>query len=242
MNDFGGSVDREALADQPRGFSRRGVLIGGSLVLTAAAAASAKPRASEHLLLRDRLEDIVPQRIRGWQNSGSVGVIFSEPEEGLVEAGYDQLLTRVYSAGSQVSIMLLLAYGGIQGGSLQLHRPETCYPGQGFKLSDFQDLDMALGQVDQVHLRKFTARRDDRKERILYWTRIADFFPRSTISEYRAILSSVVRGVVPDGILVRVSVLGTDTAVDDDLLTRFVRDLIAALPPLGQKLLLGLPA
>ena len=225
---------------QPNSFSRRGLLIGGSLLVTAAAAARARPQTSEHLLLRERLEDLVPQRIGGWQNSGSAGVIVSEPEDGLVESGYDQLLTRAYSA-AQVSVMLVLAYGSVQGGSLQLHRPETCYPGQGFRLSQFQDFDMSLGHEEQVHLRKFTARRDDRKERVMYWTRIADFFPLSTMTEYRAILSSVARGVVPDGILVRVSMLGTDTTIDDGLLEQFIRDMIAALPPLGQKLLLGAP-
>jgi EpsI family protein len=137
--------------------------------------------------------------------------------------------------------MLLLAYGSTQGGSLQLHRPETCYPGQGFKLSEFQDVDMVLGHAKQVNLRKFTARRDDRKERVMYWTRIGDFFPLSSFSEYRAVISSVARGIVPDGILMRVSVRGTDITIDDDLLRQFIRDLIAALPPLGQTLLLGSP-
>lgn len=232
---------QQPVAEARTGMSRRGVLVGGSLLLTAAAAAKAKPRASEHLLLRERLEDLVPQRIAGWQNSGSAGVIVAEPEEDLVEAGYDQLLTRVYSAGSQVSVMLLLAYGSTQGGSLQLHRPETCYPGQGFRLGEFQDVDMALGHAQHVHTRKFTARRDDRNERVMYWTRIADYFPLSSLSEYRAIISSVARGVVPDGILVRVSVRGSDIAVDDMLLRQFIGDLITALPPLGQKLLLGAP-
>ncbi|MEP7221694.1 MAG: exosortase C-terminal domain/associated protein EpsI [Novosphingobium sp.] len=219
--------------------SRRGLLIGGSLIMAAGLAAKLRPRSEEHLLMRERLEDIVPQRIGGWQNAGSAGVIVSQPEEGLVEAGYDQVLTRVYSTASQISVMLLIAYGSTQGGSLQLHRPETCYPGQGFKLGAFSDGRMVLGQRADVHTRTFTARRDDRNERVTYWTRIGEFFPLSSMQEYRAILSSVARGLVPDGILVRVSMQGSDQSVDDALLHQFIVDLITALPPLGQKLLLG---
>jgi len=47
---------------------------------------------------------------------------------------YSQILNRVYVNATGYRIMLLLAYGSDQHGSLQADKPEVCYPAQGFAL------------------------------------------------------------------------------------------------------------
>jgi EpsI family protein len=47
---------------------------------------------------------------------------------------YSQFLNRVYVNATGYRIMLLLAYGSDQHGSLQADKPEVCYPAQGFAL------------------------------------------------------------------------------------------------------------
>ena len=46
--------------------------------------------------------------------------------------------------------MLSMAYGDDQRGGLQAHRPEVCYPAQGFKLGKVEDgsLSTSFGNIE----------------------------------------------------------------------------------------------
>jgi EpsI family protein len=218
--------------------SRRALLVGAAQASTAAVAYAAMPRRPANRLAQHSLDTLIPAAIGDWRWVSSAGVVTTT--ETSDDDGYDQQLKRVYAAPGKPGIMLLIAYGSTQGGSLQLHRPETCYPGQGFRLADFRTVELSLGAPPtRVAARAFTAQRDDRIERLLYWTRIADAFPRNTAGEYRAILGSVMSGTIPDGILVRVSTLGTDIAESDTGLAQFAEAMVLAAPAAGRALLVG---
>ena len=218
---------------------RRSFLIGTTLAVTAATAYAATPRRSENRLSKQRLGTVVPLQIGDWRFATAEGVILPREDEAAPADGYDQVLTRIYESTKAPSVMLLLAYGSTQGGSLQLHRPETCYPGQGFKLSQFQDRELRLAGAPAIEGRCFTAQRDDRTERILYWTRISNAFPRNTAQEYQAILTSIMSGVIPDGILVRLSTLEPDTGRADTALSSFADILVTNTPNPGREILIG---
>lgn len=218
---------------------RRAFLIGAAMATTAAVAYAATPRRAEHRLSGVRLGELIPQQIGDWRFVSREGIVVARADEAQPADGYDQVLSRLYAAPGLPAIMLLIAYGSTQGGSLQLHRPETCYPGQGFRLSAFDEPNLALGGPKPVAARRFTATRDDRIERLIYWTRIADRFPRNTAGEYAAILESVLRGVVPEGVLVRVSTIGSDIASSDAAIDRFTSEMARGLRPGGRSILLG---
>jgi EpsI family protein len=171
-----------------------------------------------------------------WKFENNDGIVVAR-EDGPVD-GYDQLVSRKYQAAGLPEVMLLVAYGSTQGGTLQVHRPETCYPAQGFALSDFSEVALHPAPAFAIEGRRFTAVRDERVERLIYWTRIADSFPQNTAQEYRAILGSLFSGVVPDGILVRLSTIGTDIAESDRALERFFSALIESAK-LAQPILIG---
>lgn len=228
----------DSSGNEPVNVGRRGFFVGGAMLLAAGGAYAAKPRRAEHRLARHKLGSLVPRTIGPWRATAPVGMIVATEESENTD-GYDQLLTRVYVGQGLPTVMLLMAYGSTQGGSLQLHRPETCYPGQGFALDAFDQHDFVLGDRQSVHTRRFTAKRDERIERVLYWTRIGKSFPLSTLQEYRAILGSVLQGYVADGILVRMSVIGTDIAGSDEALARFLPQMLAVATPPGRQLLIG---
>lgn len=228
------------MTDDPfltRSLGRRTLIVGGAMTLTAAAAYAATPRRSERRLASRKLGELVATRIGPWSVTNPAGVIVAS-EEIENKDGYDQLLTRVYQGAGMPSIMLLIAYGSTQGGTLQLHRPETCYPGQGFGLRDFDELDFAVGTTP-VRARRFTATRDDRVERVLYWTRIGRRFPMNTAQEYGAIIASVLQGLVPDGILVRVSTVDSDTKRASAAIETFARQMIDTASPVGKQVMVG---
>ncbi len=218
--------------------NRRAFVVGGAMTLTAAGAFAATPRREERRLARRKLGELVPRSIGPWNITTPVGIVTAS-EESENKDGYDQLLTRVYQAPGLPTMMLLIAYGSTQGGTLQLHRPETCYPGQGFRINQFEDADFRFPGDREVHARRFTAERDERVERLVYWTRIARDFPRNTAEEYGAIIHSVLRGVVPDGVLVRISTVGVDIGNVDAALDRFAYSMMNATSPVGRQVLVG---
>lgn len=218
---------------------RRGFLIGGAMTAAAAVAYAAKPRRAEHRMAGAQLGELISRDIGPWRFVSREGIVVARADEAQPSEGYDQVLTRNYVAPGLPAIMLLIAYGSTQGGSLQLHRPETCYPGQGFRLSDYAESNLALGGPRPVATQRFTAIRDERVERLMYWTRIGNRFPRSTADQYAATLASVLRGVIPEGVLVRVSTIGTDIAASDAGLAGFTAAMAGSLAPAGRRILLG---
>lgn len=242
-------TDTAALPSQPvatepgspisQSIGRRGFLIGGAMTAAAAVAYAAQPRRAEHRLAGVKLGELIPHDVGPWRFVSRDGIVIARADEAQPSDGYDQVLSRTYAAPDLPAIMLLIAYGSTQGGSLQLHRPETCYPAQGFRLSGFSEPDLALGGPRPVAARRFTATRDERIERLMYWSRIANRFPRNTAGEYAAILGSVLRGVIPEGVLVRVSTIGSDIAESDAGLAQFTRAMTDSLEPAGRRILLG---
>jgi EpsI family protein len=218
--------------------SRRAFISGGLFAATAGAAYAVQPRRSEGRLKDVKLGSLIPASFAGWQVAGSNGVVVARPEDGAPADGYDQVVARTYIGAGLPTVMLMLAYGSTQGGSLQLHRPETCYPGQGFVLRAFDEPEFRFDKRE-VAARRFTATRDDRVERVVYWTRIANRFPLSTAQMYSVILTSALRGVVPDGMLVRASIVGGSDAATDRDLSHFLSALVSATSMAGRQVLLG---
>jgi hypothetical protein len=73
----------------------------------------------------------------------------------------------------------------------------------------------------------------------MYFTRLAQAFPRSWLEQRVAVARENIAGRIPDGMLMRVSVLSLEQASALPLLEGFTRDFIAASPRHLRRLLLG---
>lgn len=217
---------------------RRQVLIGGAMLATAGAATVLVPRSAGPLLQPGALERAIPRDFGGWRFVTSSGLVLPAQDE--IEARtYDQVLTRVYSDGEGTPVMLLIAYGGGQSGLFVIHRPEACYPAQGFRLRDKAEIRLPVGRASAVTGTFWSAVSDVRSEQLLYWTRIGDDFPQSWAAEQMTLVRNNLSLVLPDGVLVRMSTLTADPAAAQKRLTIFARALVAGVRPLGRRILLG---
>jgi EpsI family protein len=177
----------------------------------------------------------VPKRFGAWQVVGSSGVVLPPPDT-LRDRLYDNLVTRVYGSGDTY-VMLLLAYNNLQDGVVQVHRPEVCYPVGGFELSQTRDVQLdVLGK--QVPANLFTAKGPDRVEQVLYFTRLGAAYPRTCGEQRWTVARANLDGVIPDGMMMRASLLGQDQAAAFATLSQFSTEFIAASPAELQKLLL----
>ena len=116
--------------------SAQKLLMLGLMVLSTGLAAALRPT----ILLADKLAPIqlktmVPAAFGDWREQllSSARIIDPQTQEKLDEI-YSETLTRTYVNSKGYQIMLSIAYRMNQSAALQLHKPEICYPAQGFVL------------------------------------------------------------------------------------------------------------
>lgn len=207
---------------------RRKMLLG--LLFCSAAGFAAWRTPTRHLdyLGRAKLEDIVPKTIGSWKFVEASGLVVP-PDDQLARATYSQLLTRVYSDGVNNPVMLLLAQSGSETGILQIHRPETCYTASGYHISAVTPHPVSIG-MRSIPANAMDATADGRTEHVLYWTRIGNKMPANWKDQRIAVAEQNLRGILPDAILVRISVVSDDATNAWASIDAFTRSMIASVP------------
>lgn len=214
---------------------RRALLLSALGVAAAAGAEALRPRKRLVLLRSGTLEDGIPKRVGRWSAETTDGLVSPEMAGKLASALYKEIVARTYFDDERgQGVMMLLAYGDTQSDLLQLHRPETCYPAVGFALESSQPVDLPIGQDARLPARRVVAVTQQRRENILYWTRMGETLPQSLTAQREARFENALHGFVADGVLARFSVLGdTDDAFEvlDAFIPQFLKLVPATLRP-----------
>lgn len=228
------SVPRDARRlDRP---DRRQVLLGGGMLAAAGAAVVLRPRRTVERLPDGTLDRVVPTSIGRWKFLTTSGLVLP-PQDELTEQLYDQVLTRVYAADGLPPIMLLIAYGSAQDYTLQAHLPEVCYPSSGYSISNVSRVPVSLGPGRSETATFLSAQRAERFEQVFYWLRIGTRYPATLAQERLAVVEANLRGVLPDGVLVRLSIIGDDRKAALGQIESFNQQLLASLGAAGRRLL-----
>ena len=211
--------------------SLKHLLIGLFMFAAAGMALALKPTAK----LADseaqfKLETLIPTRFGDWKLDGTVAPLLVTPElQKVIEETYSQTLTRTYVNSAGKRIMLSVAYGGAHGEGMQTHRPEVCYPAQGFQVVKDTQPAVLSTQYGELPIKRLVAAQGARNEPITYWVVVGDqqtqFGLRMKLAQMRYTLT----GVIPDGMLVRVSSIDRDETGAYDNQTDFIRAMLAAM-------------
>lgn len=206
----------------------------GALMMTSAALAVALMPSERMAEERPpiALEKIVPRQFGDWRIDDTiVPVSVSADVQERLDEIYSQTLSRTYANDQGQRIMLSIAYGADQSGDgNQVHRPEFCYTAQGFQLLSSR-VGQLVTQYGVLPVRRLLAVQGPRNEPITYWITIGD---KATLPGLQRKLNQLrygLTGVVPDGMLVRVSSINPDTDSAYELQAAFVRDLLASMDP-----------
>ena len=175
------------------------------------------------------LDTVVPKQFGQWrEDEARTATIVNPQTQQLLDKLYSQLLVRTYVNAQGYRVMLSLAYGDDQRGGLKAHKPEVCYPAQGFTLHTnvAAEIDTPFGKVPG---RRLGTQLGTRVEPVTYWFALAD---RAVTSRFEHRLAEVrlgLTGQVPYGLLFRVSSIddNADRAYREQ--DRFVSDLLAAV-------------
>jgi EpsI family protein len=223
---------------ETRHVSRRSLILGAGFAATAGVAAAITPHRHEEILAGAPLKSVIPQRLGPWTSLAYADLILPDSPPTDV---YGQVMSRAFQAPGWPSIMLVLAYGEAQSGLMKVHRPEVCYTSAGFKIVNDQTTSIPVRNGPPIPAKSFLGERQDRKEYVLYWTRISNAFPTTLVDQRLVMFEQGLRGVVPDGVLVRLSTVCPDWALARAALLTFATSLITSCPPQGRALLVGLP-
>lgn len=192
------------------------------------------------------LEATVPQAFGDWkivqQPYAQVGV--SQGVEGVYDQPYDQTVMRTYVNSRGEAVMLALAWGEKQRQDIKVHRPEVCYPAQGFSLVRLeQGAPIQVAGHEQVvpTVSLLAAGPGGGSlEAVRYWIRIGQSYTGDGLKARWYILQEGFQGRIPDGILVRASkrIRSADDAADTQVvLGSFLAELAASVPPATRALL-----
>jgi EpsI family protein len=187
-----------------------------------------------------RLDTAVPKDFGDWRELPDQTTQVVNPQtQKLLESIYSQILTRTYVNKQGYRIMLSMAYGDDQRGGLQAHRPEVCYPAQGFKLGKVEDgtLPTSFGTIE---VRRLTTELGTRNEPVTYWLTVGDQVIRNTFDKRVAQIRLGLTGQIPDGLLFRVSSIDNDTARAFAMQQKFAADMMGAVPVETRRQLSGL--
>jgi EpsI family protein len=224
-----------AVAHEKDLISRRTLMLGVGAAATAGVAGLMTPRHYEPGVNQIHLEAAIPTSVGPWQARPAGAFIL--PEDGAAASAYDQIVTRTFVAASGPDIMLLVAHGAAQSGLMRVHRPEVCYASAGFQIQGLHSLDLAVAPGQTIAAQTFIGQREDRVENVLYWTRIGGFFPRNVMDQRIDMLKLGLEGLIPDGVLVRMSALGEGETAP--ALTLFAAEMVRGSGPAERALLLG---
>lgn len=186
------------------------------------------------------LDGVIPRRFGEWREEqlGYVQVVNPQTKS-LLDKLYSQVLSRVYVSAEGYRIMLSIAYGTDQRGSLQAHKPEVCYPAQGFVLKRSLAGSLATS-FGKIPVRRLFAVMGSRQEPVTYWFTIGDEAVQGKLQKRLAELRYGLTGLIPDGLLFRVSSIDSDPVHAYRLQDRFVQQLLEAVSPAERRRLSGL--
>lgn len=221
-----------------RAFVAASVMAGGAVL-----AAAARP--TRHLadeIGMPQLEQLFPRSFGDWRQDLAMPVVVPAPDvQALLDRIYNQTLARAYVHRSGERIMLSVAYGGDQSDGTSAHRPEVCYPAQGFEILEQQGDTVRI--VDRtIPVRRLMARLGTRREPITYWVVVGGEVVTTGIGQKLAQMRHGLRGVIADGLLVRVSNLGTDRLRGQAWHDLFLRDLAVQQSPAARQRVFGDPS
>jgi len=218
---------------------RREMLLGGAMLAAAAGGFALTPRRRIAYLGSAKLDAIVPRRVGTWTERPSEAFVLPKSPTSLSAQLYSDQIARLYVAPDNVPVMVVMAYGNLQSDQLQLHRPEICYASVGFQISASTRNDLLLGGRAALPVRELVATSDARVEPICYWTRIGDALPTSGNEQRWVKLQQEIDGVIPDGILVRLSTVAPPSPEIFAALRGFGTALVQSVAAVNRPVLVG---
>ncbi|MAS40303.1 MAG: EpsI family protein [Porticoccaceae bacterium] len=209
------------------------LVIAVAMVVTSAVAYALKPTiALAERLGKLELESAIPTRFGDWvEETRARGAVVNPQQQAVIDAIYSDTLSRTYVNSRGERVMLSVAYGVDQRDGLQVHKPEVCYPAQGFSVQSIRKSQVEV-EGRSIPVKRVQTRLGQRRiEPVTYWMTVGETVVLGGLDKKLAEMRYSFDGVYPDGLLFRVSTIDADANRAFSLQDRFLHDIVAALDP-----------
>jgi EpsI family protein len=210
----------------------RYLIIGVAMLVTGGIAVTITPqeRVAEKGPKID-LEAMIPRQFGSWRLDEHVKPVQVAPDvQAELAKIYDETLSRTYINEQGTRIMLSMAYGGNQKDALAVHKPEVCYPAQGFQVlvKSQGTINTSFGQIKVI---KLVTQLKERVEPITYWINVGGNQVNNRLEGKLEQLKFGLTGKVPYGVLIRVSNIEKNILAGYKSQAEFINQLLAAVNP-----------
>lgn len=220
---------------------RTGIVLAALMFAASVLAYAMKPtKRLVELQPREKLEILLPQQFGDWHSQPAGNIVLADPQmRANLARIYTETLSRTYVDSRGRRIMLSIAYGEDQRDSMSMHYPEVCYPAQGFQARSIRKglLTTPFGSIQVKQLEMVLSQRH---EAVSYWTMIGEYATLGGTDKKLNEMRYSLKGIIPDGLLFRISSIGRDmeSAYRDH--EEFTGALLDALTPQARRQLAGL--
>ncbi len=177
-----------------------------------------------------QLEQQIPKAFGDWQEDPTLVPVLPNPQvQAKLDTLYSSTLARTYRNKVGQRVMLSIAYGSDQSSeATAVHRPEFCYSSQGFKVTNLGETVVAIASR-QISVQRLLAEMGPRNEVITYWITMDEVATLPGLNRKYEQIRYGLKGLIPDGMLFRVSSLGSSQADSIKLQNQFLNDLAASM-------------
>lgn len=177
------------------------------------------------------LATMIPKQFGDWNEAPvRYAQVVNPQTQELLDKLYTEVLSRTYVNADGYHIMLSLAYGSDQSGSLQAHKPEVCYPAQGFTLQK-NDAGKLVTKFGEIPVRRLFGHLGARQEPVTYWFTVGDQAVQGKTQKRLVDLRYGLTGRIPDGLIFRVSSIDGNQARAYQVQEQFANQLLQAVTP-----------
>lgn len=184
------------------------VLFASSMLLTDLMT----PKSTKLMDRNVSLEEEIPKRFKSWKFVETNKLTMVNPQDDLlVNKLYSQVLERTYVNDQGTRVLLSIAYGAEQRNDMLAHFPEVCYPAQGFNIDSAEVNQIVLLNKD-IDVKQLVTQRGNRFEDVSYFVRVGEKLVATRSDQKWESIKYGVQGVIPDGLIFRVSTIGESEA------------------------------
>lgn len=207
----------------------RSLLIGTLAVVASLTAYALRPNIlMAEAYPRKPLAIEVPSVLQHWQKVSNDVAVVDPTQEAVLNYLYAETFAATYRDANNHLVMLSVAYGRDQGDGHDVHKPDLCYPAQGFSILEASSLNLAVGTEYSINAQYLKTRKGNRPEPLIYWTTAGDRIYQGKLGKKRVAFEYSLKNMIPDGLVIRVSTIEEDEELAKRLISDFVRDWYAS--------------
>lgn len=210
----------------------KNIVLMALMLASAALAAAFMPTARlADVHPRKSLAAEVPHTIGQWKLSpANIAAVLDPTQQAVLEYLYTETYSANYLNADKQLVMLSLAYGKNQSDGNDVHKPDLCYPAQGFTILEEKNFPLVLDSQRTIRVRYLKTQNGPRIEPLIYWTTAGDYVYQGKLEKKMIGLKYSRDNLIPDGLIARVSTFETDTPKAITLLTAYIKDWYGSTP------------